>query len=223
MKGIKRIIFSLPLALMVLTGCSTRSFDECPEDHIVDLWGVLKHSHDFGGDSVYYIINPIAAIHDSLYYNGNYMDSYFRADSTRITVAVGPNDSIKFYFRRMYSVEANPNNMVANVMMEGDSLHRVVCTLEMKRVESSDALYIAKKDTTFLNLLKTEKPLKIEASNAPTAANPAGSQNYSFLLYTSGFNRASEICFRLNNPNAPLQDTVKKDSATLEKAEAHKK
>lgn len=204
----KRLILALPVALAVLTACSGREYENCPADHREELWGVVNHTDRFGSfDSIYYLVNPIGNLFDSLYYNANYTDSYFHSDSTRIMMAIGPEDSIQFNIDRLYYVQTNPDELIAEVRVEGDTVKTPKCKLRLLKVYNTDRQYIAEWDTTFINLLQEEKTLKIYATNGPTSSEPLGSQNYMFKIYCQGYNKAKALCDSLNLK--AKKDTVK--------------
>lgn len=209
MKSGLRLLLALPAVTALLAACTTRQYDACPPDRQFGLWGVINKSNDFGCyDSIYFVVNPIGVINDSLYFNANYTDSYYRADSTRISFACGRSDTMFFFFDRMYSVQVNPEDMIMKVRVDGDTAKAPSHTLFLKRTGDSEKLYGARYDSTFINLLRLEKPLHILATNGPTSSNPEGSQNYVYTLYGAGFNRAMALCDSLNGK--PLKpDTVK--------------
>lgn len=196
-----RMLLAAPLLVGLTAACNTRIYDDCPEDRCVGMWGVLNKSDIFGSDdSIYYVINPIGNISDSLYFNANYTDSYYRADSTRVSFAYGPGDSLRFYIQRMYSVEVNPTTIIAEVRVADDTVKTPRCVLTLTRIGSTDEMYVADRDTVFLSLLRAEKPLLFAAHNGPSTSGSEGSQNYTWIMYTEGFNRAVALRDSLNDP-----------------------
>lgn len=205
-----RLILAAPLLLALATACTTRIYDDCAPDHKFGAWGIINHSDLFGADdSIYFLVNPIDNVNDSIYFNGNYTDTYFRADSTRYTLAYGPGDSLRLYIQRMYAVEVNPPQLVAEVRVIGDTVKTPRCTLNLTRVGSAEEMYVIQPDTTFLSLLKLGKPMAFRAWNGPGSSASEGSQFYTWTLYTTGF--ADALRFR-DILNGDTVAPAKKDS-----------
>ena len=179
--------------------CTDKQYDDYDPGNLIGDWGVVETSHDFGlHDSLFYLINPILNISDSIYYNGNYTDSYYHADSTRVMLRYTTGDSIYFYFDRMYAVQTNPDKMLLTVMDElKDSVHSK-CKLRLAKVTNSDRLYSAGTDSLFKELLRSGKKLHFAATNATNSYEAEGSQNYDFVIFTQGFDRALDIADSLN-------------------------
>ena len=210
-KNQKYLLLAAPILMALTVACSTRQFDDCPEGRRFGLWGVVNHTNEFGSskDSLYYIINPIGFINDSLYFNANYTDSYYKADSTRITFSYGPGDSLMFYIDRMYAVQVNPQTIIAKVRLKEDPDSIIRTTLKLTRTGKTEDLYLADRDSAFISLLKLEKPLFIKATNGPSTSNPEGSQNYTYILYTEGFNKALQMRDDLNPHPVEKSDSIK--------------
>lgn len=215
-----RVLLAAPLLMGLTVACNTRVYDNCPSDRTAGLWGVLCNSEIFGScDSIYFMVNPIGNISDSLYFNANYTDSYYRADSTRVSLAYGPLDSVRFYFQRMYAVEMNPPVILADVKVVGDTSHVNRSTkLKMRRAGNSDELYIADYDSTFIEMLKLEKPLYFWGENGPGSSNSQGTQCYEWIIYTEGFGKARQLCDSLNDPVA-FRASLKKEEAAKDSLE----
>lgn len=216
-----RSILAAPLLLALATACTTRIYDDCAPDHKFGAWGIINHSDIFGADdSIYFLVNPIDNVNDSLYFNGNYTDSYFRADSTRYTLAYGPGDSLRLYIQRMYAVEVNPPQLLAEVRVAGDTAKAPACTLNMSRTGSGEEMYVIQPDTAFTSLLKQGKPLNFRAWNGPGSSASEGSQFYTWTLYTTGFADALKLRDILNGDTLSVSKT---DSLqTLRKEPIHK-
>lgn len=191
--------------------CDNKKFEECPKDNIIGSWGVTKYTDAFGEfDSLFYLINPVRNVSDSLYFNGNYTDSYYHADSTRVTLRYTLSDSIIFYIDRMYAVQTNPPVMIMEVLSQKDStLHS--CELKLKRDTDNDRIFRCGPDSMFRRLLLDGDILKFTATNGPATSEPEGSQNYEFFLDVTGFSRAISLADSLNNPSS-IRNQGKKDS-----------
>lgn len=207
--------------------CDTKQYENCPESRIIGSWGVTRETHAFGEyDSLYYIINPIGNVKDSLYFNGNYADSYYHSDSTRVMLRYTTEDSIVFHFDRMYSVQVNPPVMIVSVKAERDTSN-LDCTLKLKKDDNSDKIYRCGPDSTFRKLLEGGGILKFTATNGPSTAESVGSQNYDFILRADGFLEALHLADSLNAPlKKPVTlkpDSLKKDSTRRELPDEKKK
>lgn len=224
-KNQKYLLLAAPILMALTVACSTRQFDDCPEGRRFGLWGVVNHTNEFGGskDSLYYIINPIGFINDSLYFNANYTDSYYKADSTRITFSYGPGDSLMFYIDRMYAVQVNPETIIAKVRLKEDPDSIIRTTLKLTRTGKTEDLYLADRDSIFISLLKLEKPLFIKATNGPSTSNPEGSQNYTYILYPEGFNKALQMRDDLNPHPVEKSDSIKEKVSVKDKKEKDEK
>lgn len=206
-----RKLLIAPVAAALLASCSTRDYEECAADRVIGEWGVVNKTHAFGEfDSLYYIVNPIGNVRDTVYYNGNYTDSYYHSDPVRIMLRYTVGDSIEFNFDRLYVTETNPRHMVMMVQADGDSLHRE-CVLYLNKDADNDNLYKGTSDTLFTAMLREGKPLSIQATNGPSTSEPQGSQNYEFRLYPEGFEKALKMAEGLN-PRPERKDSLKKDS-----------
>lgn len=206
----RRLIF-LPILAAILISCSTKRYEDCPPSHIIDDWGVTNNTMAFGEyDSLYYLFNPIGNILDSIYFNGNYTDSYYHADSTRVMLRYTTADSIIFRFDRMYAVETNPERLILLIHADRDTLARE-CVLHMKRVANTEGTYTAGPDSLFREMLRSGHKLRGRATNGPSSAEPEGSQNYEFVIYTRGFKRAMHLADSLNRIKAVKEkaDTAK--------------
>lgn len=198
-------------------GCDTKKYEDCPSEDIIADWGVTFSTHAFGGDdSIYYLINPIGNVADSLYFNGNYTDSYYHSDSTRVMLRYTTSDSIVFHIDRMYSVQTNPPNIVMKVKTEERDSDRLECELRLIKDDDSDKIYRCGPDSAFKRLLKKGTLLRFSATNGPSTSEPSGSQNYEFILNAAGFEKAFRLADSLNNP-AKFEKIWEKDS--LKKAD----
>lgn len=206
---------------MLLVSCDTKRYEECPPDRIVGNWGITRQTHAFGEyDSLYYIINPIGNVLDSLYYNGDYTDSYYHSDSTRVMLRYTTDDSIQFNIDRLYSVQTNPKNLLMTAKATVDSTE-IKCELHLFKDSDDDHIYKSGPDSLFKLLLSKETLVKFEATNGPSTSEPSGSQNYVFFLNTKGFNRAFAMADSINNP-AKYKKQEQKDSAENKKKEVEK-
>lgn len=192
----------LPMLILaggaVLTSCGNQRYEEVSADRIFASWGVTNSTHTFGEfDSLFYLINPVRNINDSIYYNGNYTDSYYDADSTRVTLRYTTGDSIFLNIDRMYAVEVNPKFLVVYGKAEGDTT-AAQCTLLLRRDEKNGNLYKAGPDAAFAGLLASETTLHFTGTNANASGEAQGGQNYEFLLDAQGFKRAITLADTLN-------------------------
>lgn len=195
----------------LLTACSTRQFEDCPDSRIFNDWGVMNMSDAFGEtDSMYYLLNPIKNVRDTLYNNGDYTDSYYHTDSTRVVVQYMPIDSVRFYIDRMYAVETNPMELTARVRFQGTTSADSLCIVKLKREGMSEKNYRMERDSVFKTFLAAGRPLEITMSNTADGLPTDNSQNYKFVLYTRGFSDALKLCKQLNTPARP--DSLKTDS-----------
>lgn len=207
----KSFLSLIPLAGAILISCSSGRYEESNIREAFFDWGVANNTTLFEEyDSLYYIINPIGNVFDSLYYNGNYTDSYYRQDSTRVTFAYTSQDSIKFYIDRMYAVQTNPPHLLLTAFIPGDTAVSK-CTLLLDKAPNNDNLFLAGPDSAFTHLLQQEQIIKFAATNASSASEPQGSQNYEFTLNTIGYMQAINQASSLN-PSLPPPLAVKSDS-----------
>lgn len=211
----KKLLLVIPALAGVLASCDTKQYESCPDARIVYDWGVTAKTNAFGEfDSLWYIINPIANVEDSLYYNGNYTDSYYESDSTRVTLRYTCTDSIYFHIDRMYSVQVNPDKLLMKVWEEHDTLGRI-SLLTLKRTGNSGMNYCCGPDSLFKELLREGKILKANATNVNSAAEAQGSQNYEFIFNPKGFDKAFAMADSLNSMRLKKKnldkDTIKKD------------
>lgn len=178
--------------------CDTKMYEECPKDRIIDEWGVVNNTKTFGQyDSLYYIINPIGNIEDSVYYNGNYTDSYYHSDPIRALMRYTPDDSVFFNLDRLYATETNPINLIMIVKDASDSI-KDECVLHLKRKENNENLYALGPDSLFRDMLSSGHELIIKATNGASSSEPQGSQNFEMKLYTNGFEKALSLADSLN-------------------------
>lgn len=212
-------MFAFIGTLILMTACDSRRFDQCPMDQTFGEWGVLKDSYLFGktDSDAYYIINPIGEVFDSMYYNANYTDSYFNADSTRVTLQYMLNDSAKLYVDRLYVVETNPTELYLITTVLGDTASNAVQEFKFTKSTNSDKLYYRVGNDDLKEVLLTGQPLQILATNFPnTYKENANAQNYSFILYTAGFGEALQKCYEMNRtPYTP--PTTGKEEKTGDK------
>ena len=183
---------------MLFTSCRDQRYETVDKDRIFDSWGVSNDTYTFGEfDSLYYAFNPIRNINDSIYYNGNYTDSYYDADSTRVTLRYTTADSIVFNIDRMYSVEVNPRFLIVTAKAEGDTASKP-CTLRLVRDVKNGKIYKSGPDREFARLLATGTTLQFLGTNASSTWEPQGDQNYEFILDAEGFRKAIELADSLN-------------------------
>ena len=214
---LKGTLWMLGIAAMIpavaaLQGCDKEFYETCPQDRIFGDWGVVNHTHTFGEfDSLYYVVNPIGNITDSVYYNGNYTDSYYHSDPVRAMLRYTADDSIQFDLHRLYATETNPRNIIMLVRDETDSLHSET-VLYLRRKENDENLYSTGPDSLFKKQLLSGHELKITATNGTSSSEPQGSQNYEFPLYTAGFDKALHMADSLNSKGkaAKAPKTAKK-------------
>lgn len=210
----RRLIFFVPLLAVILIGCGSKQYEDCSADLIFHDWGVVNTTKSFGEfDSLYYLINPIVNFADTIYYNGNYVDSYYHADSTRVTLRYTLSDSIEFRIERMYAVQINPANLIINVRSENDSTVEG-CTLLLKKDANNGQLYRCGPDSAFKHLLLSEGVLHFSGTNSSSSAEAVGSQDYEFRLNVKGFSKAFRMADSLSplKKKVELMDSLKKDS-----------
>lgn len=189
---------ALAAAAAGLQSCDTKMYEKCPPDRIIGDWGVMDNSHTFGEyDSLYYVVNPIANVSDTVYYNGNYTDSYYHSDPVRVMMRYTTGDSILFNLDRLYATETNPRNIIMTVEQADDSLH-VACVLHLRRGENDGNLYRTGPDTLFRRMLLDGKELRFRATNGNSSSEPEGSQNYEFTIWPAGFDKALQMADSLN-------------------------
>lgn len=206
---------------MLLWACNPKQYDEYQEKNVIGSWAAINSSKTFGiTDSLYFLINPVTTVLDSIYYNGNYTDSYFHSDSTRVMLRYTTGDSIYFHFDRMYSVEINPSRIVMTLTAQEDSLKRR-SVLHLTKMSGSDKIYYCGPDSTFRILLETGKMLRGYATNDSSTSQPQGSQNYDFILPTAGFSRAFFLADSLNNPAKYARKNTEKGDSTEKKDSVH--
>lgn len=207
------------LTAVVLWSCTTRQFDKCPPDRIFGEWAVLNDSHDFGPDSTgYYIINPIKTPTDTTYFNGNYTDTYFKADSTKISLQYLLSDTVRIAIDRLYSVLTDPDVLYLNINVVGDTTLKDIKKYKIYKKKETDKVYTLVPDSGFRNLLLSGDSLNVFATNFPNSyeVNP-NAQNYTFILQTKGFKEALELCYKLNG----LPDPFEKDSVKTKRKKAY--
>ena len=229
----KKYISLLSVAALALVSCQTKQYEDCESDRMFQCWAVTDNTHSFGEfDSLFYLINPIRNVSDSIYYNGNYTDSYYHSDSTRVTLRYTTSDSIIFRMQRLYAVETNPRHLILTVRADADSTH-LTDTLRLLRDDNNEQIYRCGPDSLFTSLLKSGKVLKFKVTNGPSSSEPEGSQNYTFTIYTAGFQQALNMADSLNylrtgkklvkpdsiNPH-PIR-SVKPEKAEVKKAQRH--
>lgn len=226
MSAISRYLPAAAILAIAMASCVTKQYEDCPESRIFDSWAVVDDTKSFGvADSLYYIINPIGNVLDSIYYNGDYTDSYYHSDSTRVMLRYTTSDSIEFRFDRLYSVITNPHNIIMKVKMMTDTAPKDTaghdCMLHLKKVDNTLGLYRCGPDSLFKELLKKEGFLKFYATNGPSSSNPEGSQNYEFILNTKGFIKAFSVADSLNALRFPGKYR-RHDTDSLKSLESHK-
>lgn len=209
----------------LFTSCRDQRYETISPDRIVGAWGVTDDTHAFGQyDSLFYIISPVRNINDSIYYNGNYTDSYYEADSTRVTLRYATSDSIEFYIDRMYAVEVNPKFMLLTATVEGpDDVHKTKkdrddkktekeaeevkeirhCTLLLKRDNSNGNIFRSGPNEEFAAMLALENVIRFTGTNANSQGVVQGGQNYEFLIDAYGFHRAILMADSLNALHKP--------------------
>ncbi|MCH5213983.1 MAG: hypothetical protein J1E97_02220 [Muribaculaceae bacterium] len=210
MKGI-RFIFLGAALVALLWSCEPRRYETCSQDRIVGDWAVVNTTHDFGEfDSTYYLINPIADVLDTIYFNGNYTDSYYSEDSTRVTLRYTADDSIQFCIQRRYAVEVNPKHLLMTIRAEGKD----TCELRMLRDNANWNVFKCGPDSAFNRLLRSSERIQCTATNTTSSWESAGSQHYEFELFTAGFERALAMADSLNRVKHP-KDTIEKEKTFL--------
>lgn len=206
----------LPLVLIVLVfllqSCNDRQYEYCPSNRRIGDWGVVDHTHTFGEyDSLYYLVNPIGNVNDTVFYNGNYTDSYYHSDPVRVMLQYTLSDSIRFSLERLYLTQTNPMHIVMTFYRDSLKDKKVEkvkeCTLHLSRKENNDNLYYAGPDSLFKELLRKDLPLYVMATNTNSSSEPQGSQNYEFTLYPAGFDQALQMADSLNKARLKAQKT----------------
>lgn len=182
----------LTLLAVGLCGCTGRDSERKAPLFLAGNWGVVKYSEEFGvlQDSSLYLICPFENLQDSIYYNGDYTDSYFKADNSRVEIQYSSIDTIKFYFLRQYAVMTNPMRMEVKVNCERDTTDAGELRFQIERTDASDHIYTMLKSEDFTSLLEREQILMFHATNVADSAEAAGSQNYVFTIDTHGFREA---------------------------------
>lgn len=224
----RRILLFFPAFVLLLWACNPKQYDDYQEKDVFGSWAVIKSSKTFGiTDSLNFLINPVTTVLDSIYYNGNYTDSYFHLDSTRVMLRYTTCDSIYFHLDRMYSVEINPSRIVMTLTAQEDTLKRR-SVLHLTKSSGSDKIYYCGPDSTFRNLLESGKLLHGYATNDSSTSQPPGSQNYEFILPTAEFGSAFFRADSLNNPAKYARimeakaDSIEKKDSTLHKKKHHR-
>lgn len=181
-----------------LASCSNQRYETVPKDRIFGGWGVTNDTRTFGmTDSLYYLITPVRNVHDSIYFNGNYTDSYYDADSTRVTLRFTTSDSIIFAIERRYAVQVNPRHLVMTLECRRDTVTDT-CTLRLARDASNGDIFSCGPDSLFTAMLAKGGEIHGRATNAGSQGEPQGSQNYEFLLEADGFRKAMLLADSLN-------------------------
>lgn len=192
----------LPLlcgAALLLTGaCNSKQYEQLEDGNLFGSWGVTDKTHAFGGDNGrYYLINPAGNVTDTVYYNGNYSDSYYHIDSTRVTLKYTTSDSIIFRLDRMYAVQKNPHRLIMDCQALGDT-SMAQCRLLLEKDKDNDVIFRTGPNAKFREMLSREMTVYVRATNGPSTSEPEGSQNYQFTIYTDGFNDAMARADSLN-------------------------
>lgn len=221
------LTFAALTAAAALQSCDTKMYEDCPQDHIIGEWGVVDDTHTFGEyDSLYYVINPIGNINDSVYYNGNYTDSYYHSDPVRVMMRYTTQDSILFSLDRQYATETNPRNIIMMVRESRDTTDKRTdtgrdittdlrdreCVLHLRREENDANIYRCGPDSLFREMLLAGRELTVTATNGTSSSEPQGSQNYEFTLRPDGFAKALQMADSLNKVRT---DTVNKKKKNL--------
>lgn len=198
----RKYLFIIPVLAGVLVSCDTKLYEDCPPERIVGEWGVVNDTHTFGEyDSLYYLINPIGNITDSIYYNGNYTDSYYNSDPVRVTLRYTLGDSIYLNLDRQYATQTNPPHLILIVSdmehPEKDSVENI-SVLHLKRNVDDGNLYSAAPDSAFRRRLIEGKELFCRATNSSSSSEAEGSQNYEFRILPSGFEKAYQMADSLS-------------------------
>lgn len=199
---------------LLFQGCDVKFYETCPPDREVGEWGVINTSHTFGEyDSLYYVVNPIGNIADTVYYNGNYTDSYYHSDPVRVMIRYTLDDSIQFNLHRLYSTQINPLNIIMKVKevldtvdVKGHDLKKEdrdvrigrEVVLYLRRGENNENLYKCGPDSLFKELLRGNRELRVTATNGPSSSETEGSQNYEFTLNPAGFDKALHMADSLS-------------------------
>lgn len=205
---------------IALQACDSKLYEECPDSRKFGDWGVVDNTHTFGEyDSLYYVVNPIGNINDSVYYNGNYTDSYYHSDPMRVMLRYTTGDSILFNLDRLYSTETNPRNIIMEVS-DANRKAPAECVLHLRREENDENLYKTGPDSMFRKMLLSGKELRFIATNGTSSSEPQGSQNYEFTIYTGGFDKAFAMADSLNRLH---RDTIDKKTPASHSAKITKK
>lgn len=206
-------------AAALLVSCHDREYEHIEADRVVGSWGVTNRTRTFGqDDSLYYLINPVGNVFDTIYFNGDYTDSYYQSDSTRVMLRYTTDDSIVFSLARHYFVETNPNTLVMEVSKKTDghkkkSRHEadsLKCRLTLVKDTHNDNIFRSGPDRDFTRMLKDGGILHFTATNGAAPSAPPGSQNYVFTLDADGFEKALSMADSLNRKPRKHTDENKK-------------
>ena len=225
----KKILWLIPALAAVLMACDTKMYEDCPQDHRIANWGVVNDTHTFGEyDSIYYIVNPIGNVNDSVYYNGDYTDSYYESDPLRVMLRYTLEDSIQFNLDRLYTTETNPTSIIMIVAEKEDTVKsrqpEMECVLHLRRNDTNSNLYSTGPDSLFKEMLLSGKTLKISATNGKSASESQGSQNYEFTIAAKGFKEAMELADSLTKlQKKVVRQVIKEKSPVKEKKPKEKK
>lgn len=193
-------IFTVVLFSLAFSSCETRVYEHCPADRVFGYWGVMDDSKTFGiHDSLYYVMNPIGNVGDSVYYNGNYTSSNYLSDPVRVTLCYTDDDSIYFNLERLYITEENPLSILMTITAERGPEEYETCQLTVNRTTNNESLYRSGPDHTFRRLLESGLELKVNATNVGNGPESSGSQNYVFSIYSAGFDKAFQLADSLNH------------------------
>ena len=197
---VKKILpISMILAGSILVSCQGNRYETIKSGRIIGAWGVTNETNAFGEyDSLYYIISPVRNISDSIYFNGNYTDSYYESDSTRVTMRYTTSDSIEFCIDRRYTVEVNPKYLVLYAKAERDT-NKNECTLLLQKDANNGNIFRCGPDKDLTKLLAMETLLHFQGTNASSNGEPQGGQNYEFTLDSHGFKKAIALADSLND------------------------
>ena len=218
----RRLLLFFPALALILWSCDPKQYDSYDSARLFHTWAVVNDSKTFGEyDSLYYLVNPITNVFDSIYYNGNYTDSYYHSDSTRVMLRYTTQDSIYFHFDRMYAVLVNPAHMVMTIKVESDSFPQH-CILHLEKAGGSDKVYRCGPDSLFKHMLETGHILQITATNDSTSSQPQGSQTYECRIPTAGFKDAFHLAESLNNPPLKKDSIANEDSLKTHRPEGNK-
>lgn len=194
----KRFLLVLPAVAALLVGCNSRQYPSVNPKHVVFDWGITDDTQMFlEYDSLYYLLNPAGRVLDYLYYNGNYTDSYYHADSTRVTIGYTVTDSIFFCMDRLYAVQTNPDILIMTLRADRDSVSKE-CRLYLKRDLDMEDIYRCGPDSLLKAMLMEGGMIYGHATNAASGSEPVGSQDYTFVINARGFDQAMEMARDLN-------------------------